>query len=71
MATSSFVVRRRMTPAQLFERARAAEAATGIGRRRVFCDAQTYRVCDNMPNSMMGSAAALVGSLMGRLPQAG
>ena len=53
------------TPAQLFARARAAEAATGIGGRRIFCDARTYRFCDNMPNTMMGSAAPLVTTIFG------
>ena len=50
----------RFSPAQLFERARAAEAATGIGGRRIFCDAWTYRICDVMPNSCVPCSSPVV-----------
>ena len=64
MATS-YVIRRSFTPGELFARARREEALTGIGGTRIFCDDATWRFCDNMPNSMMGSAAVLVTSTFG------
>ena len=57
---------RTFTPGELFARARAAEAATGIGNRRILCSPWLYRACDNMPNTMMGSAAPLVTPIFGR-----
>ena len=64
MATS-YVIRRKLTPGQLFARARREEALTGIGGTRVLCDDRTWRICDRMPNTMMGSSAALVTSTFG------
>jgi hypothetical protein len=52
----------RFTPGELFARARQAEALTGIGGTRHLCDERTWRICDRMPTSMMGSSAALVTS---------
>ena len=59
MATS-YVVRRRFTPGELFARARAAEAATGIGRRRILCSEALFRFCDNMPYSMVPCSSPVV-----------
>lgn len=43
--------------ADTFARARALEASVGIGRRRIYCDAWTYRQCDNMPYSNVAAGS--------------
>ena len=56
MATS-LQFTRRFTAGELFARARAAEAATGIGNRRQLCSNWLYRVATVMPRSSVAAGA--------------
>ena len=55
--TTSLQFSRRFTAGELFARARAAEAATGIGNRRQLCSDWLLRVASVMPRSSVAGGA--------------
>lgn len=59
MTTSSLEITRKFTPGELFARARAAEAATGIGQRRIFCSLRTWWRQNEMPRTSVTAGSGV------------